>query len=191
MSAQQPNIYQLKVTLRHSEPAIWRRILVYGDISFYDLHDILQVVMGWEDEHSFQFILDEITLAPEDVAREFGYRDADEVLLDELLTDEPMRFIYEYDFEDAWEHTVMLEKRVPFQEDQVYPICVEGARACPPEGVGGIWGYKDLLDALADPTHELHDEMVDWVDEDFDPEAFSAEEVNAILAEEWHDNSVV
>jgi len=59
--------------------------------------------------------------------------------------------------------------------------CTAGKRACPPEDCGGIWGYANLLDALADPAHEEHEELLEWAGEDFDPEAFEPKAVNAHL----------
>jgi len=82
------------------------------------------------------------------------------------------RLVYEYDFGDGWTHDNLVEKVLPPDPGVAYPRCIAGARACPPEDCGGVWGYADLLDALADPNHELHEEKKEWLGEDFDPEAF-------------------
>ena len=94
-----------------------------------------------------------------------------------------VRFTYEYDFGDSWQHEIVLEKTLESEPDVAYPRCIDGARACPPEDVGGIWGYAEFLEAISDPNHENHDEMVEWVGGEFDPEKFSVDEVNKELGE--------
>ena len=96
-------------------------------------------------------------------------------------TGRKVRFIYEYDFGDSWQHEILLEKILEPEPNVAYPRCIEGARACPPEDVGGIWGYGDFLVAISDPNHEDHDEMLEWIGGEFDPEKFSVDEVNREL----------
>ena len=88
--------------------------------------------------------------------------------------------IYTYDFGDSWEHSLVLEKRLPIDPAMTYPVCTDGQFACPPEDCGGIPGFYDLVEALSDPTHERHEEMLDWIGE-FDPRTFSVETVNRML----------
>ncbi|MBF0556279.1 MAG: plasmid pRiA4b ORF-3 family protein, partial [Nitrospirae bacterium] len=74
-----------------------------------------------------------------------------------------------------WEHVILLEKILPRDDISIkYPICIDGKRACPPEDCGGAWGYEELLEAIADPNHKEHAEMLEWVGEDFVPEEFEA-----------------
>ena len=61
------------------------------------------------------------------------------------------------------------------------PVCTGGQLACPPEDCGGTEGYYDLLDAIGDPTHDQYEELRDWVGDDYDPQAFSIDDVNHIL----------
>jgi hypothetical protein len=91
------------------------------------------------------------------------------------------KFIHTYDFGDSWEHGIVLEKRLPADAGTAYPVCTGGERACAPEDCGGIGGFYDLLDALGDPTHEQHEELRDWVGDDYDPDAFSIDDVNRML----------
>jgi hypothetical protein len=90
-----------------------------------------------------------------------GYKDSTTTLLSEILPrgGERFRFRYEYDFGDNWQHEVLFEGRHSAEPGKRYPLCVDGARACPPEDVGGVWGYADILEAISDPEHEEHDEM--------------------------------
>ena len=93
------------------------------------------------------------------------------------------RFVYEYDFGDSWTHQIVVEKIVPSEGGQRYPVCIAGARACPPEDCGGIWGYHDFLEAIANPNHDEHESMTEWIGGSFDPEAFNLELINQRLRE--------
>src|SRR5262249_4936275 len=88
------------------------------------------------------------------------------------------KFRYTYDFGDNWRHTIQVEKVLAPAAGERYPKCVKGKRACPPEDCGGVWGYAELLEALADPKHKRHEELKEWVGGEFDPEAFDIEAVN-------------
>jgi hypothetical protein len=90
--------------------------------------------------------------------------------------------IYTYDFGDNWDHAIVLEKELPADPHAAYPVCADGQLACPPEDCGGIPGYYDLLDALADPSHPRHDELRDWTGDEFNPQAFSVDKINRLLA---------
>jgi len=170
-------IYQIKVTLRYSRPPIWRRIQVPGDVTLADLHDILQAVMSWWDYHMHQFIIEERYYGVPHP--EMDMIDENEVQLNEVA-DEGSKFLYEYDFGDSWHHILEVEKVLEPKPGQQYPVCVKGKRATPPEDVGGIPGYEQYLEAMADPNHPDHDMYLEWRGE-FDPKAFDLEEVNAAL----------
>jgi hypothetical protein len=88
--------------------------------------------------------------------------------------------VYEYDFGDGWEHQVVVEEVLP-AAGRSRPVCLTGRQACPPEDVGGPWGYADFLDAIADPTHERHDELLEWIGGSFDPASFDPAEVDRIF----------
>jgi Plasmid pRiA4b ORF-3-like protein len=111
--------------------------------------------------------------------------DEDDFQLSDLLKKEKDSILYEYDFGDSWEHKIVLEKILPVDADVEIPCCIKGRRACPPEDCGGVWGYQNLIEAIEDPSNPDHDEMLEWVGEAFDPEAFSIEETNHYLAEYW------
>jgi hypothetical protein len=90
--------------------------------------------------------------------------------------------IYVYGFGDSWEHVIVVEKVLTPEPKVAYPICVAGKRQCPPEDCGGVPGYYNLLEAIRNPAHKEHEEMLDWVGGHYDPEAFSVEDVNHRLA---------
>jgi len=130
--------------------------------------------MGWDNYHLHQFEIGDVRYGrptPDDFDLEM--EDETKVLLSEIIPKDGKRFqfIYEYDFGDGWRHEVLFEGNAPPEKRRKYPFCVEGERACPPEDVGGPWGYAEYVEAMADPNHEQHDEFMEWSGP-FDPEAF-------------------
>lgn len=180
-------IYQLKITLRGSKPPIWRRFQVPGDAELDWLHGILQTVMGWYDAHLHMYSANGIRYSEPDEfdalgAFDPGTKDEARVQLRQIAPGAGAKFIYEYDFGDGWEHTVLVEKILQPDPDIDYPVCLAGRRACPPEDCGGMWSYYQLLDALRDPRHPEHAELLGWAGGPIDPEAFSVDTVNIRLA---------
>ena len=177
-----PSIYQLKVTLVGSKPPIWRCILVSGDVNLSVFHQILQDVMGWTDSHLHQFVVGGIMYsAPyDDYADDLGieFRDESKYKLSQLLKREKDSLIYEYDFGDSWEHKIVLEKILPDDGSTETPSCIKGKRACPPEDCGGVWGYANLIEIVQNPKHPEHQEMLEWLEEGFDPEYFDLDDIN-------------
>lgn len=178
------SIYEIKVTLQGLRPLIWRRFQVPADASLQELHLILQDVMGWTNSHLYQFkIGEEYYGEPEP---DFSYddiemKDASKIELSHVAQGEKTNFIYEYDFGDSWEHEILIEKILTVEPEVLYPVCLAGKRNCPPEDCGGIWGYDDLLEIIRTPEHEDRDEMMDWLGENFDPEAFDVDKINKQL----------
>ena len=74
-----------------------------------------------------------------------------------------------------------MEERFPPEKGVKYPICVAGQRACPPEDCGGPWSYPDFVEAVSNPDHRRHEERLEWVGGEFDPEKFDLEAVNSEL----------
>ena len=176
------SIYQIKVTLNGSKPPIWRRILVADATTLSKLHTILQTVMGWTDSHLHHFIIDdEFYGEPDDEFGDMETKNEKHYHLNQFVDRKGFKFIYEYDFGDSWEHTILVEAILPIEENALYPCCIEGKRACPPEDVGGVWGYDDFLKAISNPKHPEHNRMLEWVGGDFDPEQFDLYEVNERL----------
>ena len=179
--AKNADIYQIKVTLRYSKPPIWRRIQVPGDTRLDKLHLILQMVMGWQNYHLHQFIVGNVYYGEPHPDYGFEMKDERKVKLHQLAPAEKSKFVYEYDFGDSWEHELLVEKIMPSEPDVTYPRCIKGKRACPPEDVGGVWGYDDFLAAIQDPDHPEHEDMLEWWGDKFDPDWFDLEEVNEVL----------
>ena len=179
-------IYQIKVTLLGTRPPIWRRLLVPAGLTLEQLHDVLQAAMGWEDCHMHDF-----RIGP----KRFGKPDPNDrlmglpatgnertVRLFTVLGKVGAKAVYTYDFGDSWEHAIVVEKVLPPEPELPYPVCVGGKLQGPPEDCGGISGFYDLLEAIRDPAHDQHEEMLEWVGGDFNPAAFSVDDVNQRLA---------
>lgn len=174
-----PAIYQFLIGLIDIEPAIWRRIQVLN-CTLADLHEFIQAAFGWENCHMHQFEIDGERWGPVDPdGMDFGieWRDEAEITLGRLVAGarRKRRWIYEYDFGDGWRHEIVFEGRLTGDRKSKYPQCLEGKRASPPEDCGGPWGYYDICDALVDPNHERHEELLDWIGS-YDPEAFDAKQ---------------
>jgi hypothetical protein len=172
--------YQLKVSLLEIEPEIWRQLRVPGGASPDRLHEIFQVAMGWTNSHLHQFSVGDIRYGVPDPDFDQGdVRDERNVRLCEVATRANDSFVYEY---NGWEHRVVVEKILtPEERSADMPVCLAGARACPPEDCGGVPGYESFLEACRDPTHEDHQAMLKWVGGSFDPEAFDPNKVNKRL----------
>jgi Plasmid pRiA4b ORF-3-like protein len=175
------SIYRLKIRLEDLSPEIWRRVEVPADLTLSRLHRVIQVAFGWSDAHLHQFEgaggswRRRGTSAPRP-------RLKDGWLLCEVAPRERSGFWYVYDFGDGWEHHVLVEAELPPEPGVVYPRCLAGERACPPEDCGGVPGYADILDAVRHPDRPDADELLDWVGEDFNPEAFDLDATNLALA---------
>jgi hypothetical protein len=171
--------FQIRVELVDIEPLIWRRIHVPVAISLETFHDVLQIAFGWQNSHLHDFEVGEVRFGMADVEDELFSVDERGAPLGAVARVGSV-FLYRYDFGDDWEHTVTVER---FIEGGARTLeCLDGARACPPEDSGGTSGYAALLEGLADPQHEEHDDMRRWVGRRFDSEKFDVVAVNKKLA---------
>jgi hypothetical protein len=174
--------YQLKITLKHCRPPVWRRIVVPADITLAVLHDAVQAAMGWENSHLHVFAKGRQQYGEPEPGAIFGAGPKDErkVRLNQVLTSEGDKLLYEYDFGDSWLHEIQLDE-IHTGAPPWPPVCLAGKGACPPEDCGGVPGYYHFLDAMADRKHPEHREMRDWYGGKFDPAAFDLDEINARL----------
>lgn len=185
MATKTVEVYQIKVTLRDTKPAIWRRLLAPADMTLQRLHRVLQAVMGWEDCHLHEYEIDGERFGPpaSDLWEMDGPRTRSErtTKLSQVMGWEGAKAKYTYDFGDSWEHLIVVEKILAPVTGLKYPVCVAGKLHGPPEDCGGVGGYYNLLETVGDPTHEDHAHLREWLGEGFDPEEFSLEEVNRKL----------
>lgn len=204
---ERPVLLTVRITLDETDPPVWRRLTIPGDLDLGAVHDVLQQAMGWTDSHLHRFALGDDHDSPYFVTR-YDLEEGDQgtletdARLDQLLRQPGDELVYEYDFGDGWTHTLVLEQVDPMPTDPgpeggagpnpaAYPLaCLAGERACPPEGVGGIGGYEEVAEWVrggADPERRLSNELTgremrDWLPRDWHPDEFDLEEVNAGLA---------
>jgi Plasmid pRiA4b ORF-3-like protein len=179
-ASSEPNVYGIRIALLDYQPEIWRRLLVPAAVSLDQFHMVLQEAMGWTNSHLHQFLIGD---------SRYGMH-ADDWADDELDEAEYQlsgvarggdRFVYVYDFGDSWEHEVLVERASSTRPPLKCAVCLDGANACPPEDCGGPGGYGGLLEALADPAHEDHEDLLMWAGAQFDPAAFDLAAANAAL----------
>jgi hypothetical protein len=173
-------VYQLRVDLRGLKPKVWRRIVVPVAIDLSLLHVVLLRAMGWEGGHMHQFIFAQASYTGEEPGLDLpaGVDDESGVSLRKAL-EGGSSFTWVYDYGDNWQHKVKVERTVDMVVPLEHPMCITGQGACPPEDIGGVPGYEEFLQAMADPVHPEHVEMMEWHGGPFDPAAFSADEVQA------------
>ena len=184
MQRSQPrHAWQIRIELRRIRPPVWRRVLVSEKATLPRLHEVIQDAFGWLDYHLHEFIVHGVRYGdPEN--DEYGELDLqDEALarLRSLGLQEGERFEYVYDFGDNWKHSLWLEKVLTVDKSTRLPACLGGARSCPPEDVGGVGGYAEFLDAIADSAHPQHGQYLTWAGGAFDPEAFDLGEADRRL----------
>src|SRR5712691_526206 len=183
-------IARLKITLDHVKPAVLRRIEVPLDIRLDRLHLAIQAAMGWTNSHLYEICAGDVGWSdPGPGWGRDGPLDARKARLGEVLEDIGTRALrYLYDFGDGWEHKIKVERLSAPAPGVTYPRLIEATGRCPPEDVGGPWGYAEFLEAIGNPTHERYVELRDWIDDDYDPNTVDAkrlaESVTA-LANSW------
>ena len=182
-------IYQFKIQLMNvAKPPVWRQIQVPEKFTFHQLHKLIQLVFGWEDCHLYQFSpkgygSHPVISIPLEEDWEKPDMNALKTKLDKVFIAEKQTLTYLYDFGDDWVHQIVLEKILP--DEITKPVCLNGNGACPPEDCGGPWGFENLKTILADPKHEEHQDMKEWLgldeDEDWDANYFDLSGLNEML----------
>lgn len=182
-------IARLHISLKDIKPAPMRQIEVPLKLTLDQLHDAIQAAMGWEDMHLYEFRVGRTRWRQPDPDGFSEGLDTADTTLENLLEQTGTRTIrYTYDFGDNWEHSLQIQQVDDTEEDVTYPRLLEATGACPPEDVGGPWGYEVFLEALVDPEHEQHEEMMDWWGEAFDPDDAGVDGITerfGELAKEW------
>ena len=182
-----PVIYQMRLSLLGIDPPIWRRLQVRSSVTLERLHRIVQIVMGWEDDHLYQFEVGGARYSPSEHSFLDDSYDPWTTRLGDIGLVPGSVLRYTYDMGDSWEHELRVESVESVRPDSPESICIGGERACPPEDSGGIWGYEELLASLRDESHsrdeddEFLEDLVDREGRPFDPERFELGKVNDIL----------
>lgn len=176
-----PQLFEFKVSLLGTSPLVWRRFEAHDIIQLGELHTLLQMIMGWEATHLYEFEIDGKRYVPPD-PDEDG-KEIEHLELREVLNGKT-RFQYMYDFGDGWEHKVEVTRNLEHDQRKRYPLCTGGENACPPEDCGGIHGFSNLKKTLAGPVSNSKDELLAWVGGFYDPNTFDPNMVNRLL---WSD----
>ncbi len=177
-------VHRIKVTLHGTRPPIWRRFEVPSDITLERLHGVIQIGFSWNGDHMWIF---ETPAGQYGVARSgLGFRNAAVKKLFAVAAERGDRIRYEYDFGDSWVHDIIVEDVGLAKAGVAYPRCAAGRLAAPPDDCGGVWGYYDLLESLADPDNDQHAERLEWLGlsdaDEFDHELFDLDKINVALA---------
>jgi Plasmid pRiA4b ORF-3-like protein len=174
-------IYALKISLRGVRPLVWRRVEIAADTKLPAVSRALIDAMGWLDYHLHSFEAGDRSYGVYDPEWDDDMIDESDVHLYEIAAGTGAQFEFTYDFGDDWKHRVVVERVTPPDPTVMYPRCIDGARACPPEDCGGVSGYADLLRILRQPRHAEHAQMQTWVGPRFDPEHFDLRERNEVI----------
>lgn len=182
-----PALYEFRVSLKYLDPAVWRTFVVPNDLTFDQFHQVLQIVMGWTNSHLHSFRWRDIEIGVPDPEWNHPLLDGSVVRIADLGLRKRSKLVYAYDFGDDWIHDLVIERVLPYQKDFV-PVCLTGARACPPEDCGGPHAYPGFIKAATDASHPDHEFTQDWVGTTWNPEVFNPEAINvglAKLADRW------
>ncbi len=169
-----------------ADPGIFRRLLVADTLTFYQLHCILQLSFGWTNSHCHQFESPfepnlSITNLGESYDETERITDSRKVKIRPYLHENAF-MVYTYDMGDYWQHGIFVEQVKEAEPGHTYPVCVEGAKSCPPEDCGGMYGYWDLVAAMKKGKGLSFQEYVRWLGSVYDPLAFDLTEINKKLS---------
>lgn len=183
------SVMTLRVQIEDIDPPIWRRIRVDSDITLRALHHVIQAAFGWADAHLHEFQIEGRTylmLDNENVLDmieepEQAMYDDRKAKLNRVLYPS-QHFIYVYDYGDNWRHAIVVEDTRQVGEPMGHALVIDGARAVPPEDVGGTYGYEEFLNVITrTPLDEEGKRQLEWAGGEFDPERFDRRMVNAAL----------
>lgn len=187
-AARLPKVLHFKITLLETDPVVWRTVLVHDFVDLTELHDLIQMVVGWDGVHLYEFRFKEKKFGPSEFASDLGAEDAEGVTLKMALGSDSS-FSYIYDMGDFWEHRIEIVEILEHDKRIDYPVCVGGENACPPEDCGGSAGYKELKKVLSGKDSKKKDSALEFVGGFFSPTTFDPNFVNRHFLwaepEEW------
>jgi Plasmid pRiA4b ORF-3-like protein len=181
------DIIQLKISLNHSKPLIWRQILITKETTFFELHHIIQIAMGWDNYHMFEFDLEGYRIGEiDEEEKNNGYgsdqvSDCREVTLGDLITQQKEIINYLYDFGDNWRHEIKVERFLNIDNATLYPTCIGGQMNCPPEDCCGIHSFYNCIEVLKNKKHPDYKDIAEWFAKRYNPTKFDKEKVNRQL----------
>ena len=174
-------IFQLRLTVAHVHPRIWRRLLVRESMWLTRLHDSIQIVFDWFDYQTHLFRLDDLRLGNPLKREDLIVEDDRDVALADLDLEHRGQFAYEYQFGEGWQVDLKIEKTAVIEKGAPYPSCAAGERAGPPEDCGGLEAFQDMLACLKAPQSDLGREWRQWLGDEYDPAACDLKKINQAL----------
>jgi hypothetical protein len=175
-------LLQVRITLADvADPPVWRRVLIPSAYPLDRVHTVIQATMGWQNSHLHAFRLGDETYAAADPDDEMGYLDETKFRFGDLVA-KADQIDYEYDFGDGWEHALVVEACTAAQDGTVYPTCVAGEGACPPEDCGGSPGFAEFKAVLTGPLSAERDALRQWAGGDYDPGRFDLPAANVAVS---------
>jgi hypothetical protein len=168
-------IHQIKITLQGSKPPIWRRVLVPSNYTLAQLHEIIQISMGWDNYHLYSFEISGKQYENEEIDNSLS---AEKFTITKTLK-KKSKALYVYDFGDNWDHKIEVEDILK-ESDFNLPFCIKAVGKCPHEDSGGMWGYYQKLEILSNPKHPDYKELKDWMGDEYNKE-ISLEDINLDL----------
>jgi Plasmid pRiA4b ORF-3-like protein len=164
------DIARLSIEVDDVSPRVVRVVEVPDDIRLDDLHFVLQIAIGWQNGHPFEFRIGDKLWGQPDRDAGIDRTPAERCTLNDILAAGDV-FKYDYVLGEDWEHTVSLVGREPPRADVHYPNLVSAEGRCPPADIGGPVGYETYLRSIADPNSVNHEDMLEFDAPDFDPHA--------------------
>ncbi|MBN8542211.1 MAG: plasmid pRiA4b ORF-3 family protein [Deltaproteobacteria bacterium] len=174
---ERPKVFHLKITLLQTHPVVWRTVLVHDFVELAELSDLIQLVMGWDGAHLYEFCFKEKKFGAPEFSEELGSDDAKGVTLKMALGSDSS-FSYIYDMGDCWEHRIEVVETLEHDKRIDYPVCIGGENACPPEDCGGPAAYKELKKILSGKDSKKKDNALVFVGGYFNPTTFDPNFVN-------------
>ena len=178
-----PILYTAHISIDEIEPSIWRRLVVGSKTNLFELHNYIQIIFGWKNYHLYRFEKGGVEFGDPRLWQNDPIIDVRKITLEMLLKEEGNSLKYLYYLGDFWMHTIRLEK-VERDENRLFrkPVCLEGDNAAPPEDVGGVDGFKEFCQAIADPDHPQFKEYRQWAGRNYNPKMFDLKKANKGLA---------
>jgi Plasmid pRiA4b ORF-3-like protein len=174
-------VLRVRITLADvTDPPVWRRVLIPAGYTLDRVHAVIQAAMGWQNSHLHQFMIGDHEYGRSTPDEGYEVSDETQFQLGDVVRAGD-RIGYEYDFGDGWEHEVVIEAATEAEMGAVYPACVDGEGACPPEDCGGAPGFADLKTLLSGPPGPERDEIREWAG-DYDPARFNLTAATAAVA---------
>lgn len=176
--------YLLRIELMGAHQPTWREVIVPSDLTLSLLHDVIQICMGWEDDHLHEFQFKSLRFDSVIDSGLDAQHPEEATELDEVLKRVRQKLTYIYDFGDDWCHAVTLKKILPWDENEIF-VCTDGAGAAPLEDCGGVYGHEKVCNFArglvdADDGYLTYEE---WGIDEYDPDLFDQKQVNILLEE--------